>query len=83
MSNTLYRVTCGEFTGGFVVDDQDEITTVAPFLMRLKGLNLTEALNDLIHWDGVVIERVSPGRKPNIPEAISGALTRRESRLIS
>ena len=70
MSNTLYRVTCGQFTGGFVVDENHQITVVAPFLVRLKGFDFHDALNELMQWDRVIIERVSPGQKPNIPEGI-------------
>jgi hypothetical protein len=82
MSNTLFRVTCEQFTGGFVINEDNEVIYAAPFLTRFKGLKFNEVLHDLIQWNGVIIERVSPGKEPNIPKGTPKRATYGTAQLI-
>jgi hypothetical protein len=67
---TLYRVTCGQFTGGLVFDETGTVIETAPFLRRLRGKHLLYALSHILSWDGAIIERVSPGQEPDIPKGM-------------
>ena len=65
---TMYRITCGQFTGGLILDETNTVIETAPFLSRLKGKHLLFTLSHILSWDGAIIERVSPGVDPDIPK---------------
>lgn len=65
---TMYRVTCGQFTGGLIFDETGTVVETAPFLSYLRGKHLLYTLAHILDWDGAIVERVSPGREPNIPK---------------
>lgn len=69
----IYRVTCGQFTGGLVFDETGTVIETAPFLSRLNGMHLLFTLSHILSWEGAIIERVSPGQEPNIPNGVPKA----------
>lgn len=72
MPETLYRVSCGQFTGGLVFDETGTVIKAAPFLSRLRGRHMLYTLSHILSWNGAVVELVSPGLEPNIPTQMTG-----------